>query len=155
MIAAFLVPQVCHSQANEHTALAAQTKSFEGCYELKLSRWWPQSFGEDTEFVTPPSRVRLLPERGTEGWEKCHLLVRALPGRKGKMSARGGPSFWNLKSSSEIELVWTDGFTGLALGLRKHGKEHHGWTHPHFDAPTWVPRIAHVTARRIACETPR
>jgi hypothetical protein len=60
-----------------------------------------------------------------------------------------------VKSSSEIKLVWTDGFTGLTLDLKKHGKELRGWAHPHFDRMKLIPRTAHATARQIACEAPQ
>lgn len=48
--------------------------SFAGCYELKLGRWWPWSFGEDNQFVTPASKIQLLPQQGTEGFEKNGLV---------------------------------------------------------------------------------
>jgi hypothetical protein len=55
----------------------APTAPFVGCYELALGRWWPWSFGEDTEFVTPPSRIDLLPEHGTQGFEQNGLCRAA------------------------------------------------------------------------------
>lgn len=35
--------------------------------------------------------------------------------------------------------------------LEKYGDELRGWAHPHFDAPTFVRRVARLTARRITC----
>jgi len=81
--------------------------------------------------------------------------MRAIPARKGAASGRGGPSYWNAKSSTDINLIWNDGFTGVTLSLKKRGDELRGWAHPHFDGPTFIPRIAHVTARKIACDTPQ
>jgi hypothetical protein len=84
------------AQTNESGA-KAQIQSvpapgpFQGCYELKLGRWWPWGFGEENAYVTPPSRVRLLPERGTKGFEKYGFLIRALPSQKGEAPGRAVP----------------------------------------------------------------
>jgi hypothetical protein len=130
-----------------------QTVPFLGCYELKLGRWWPWGYGEDTPFVTPPKSVRLLPERGTEGFEQYGFLLRAIP-RKGKPAdGRGGWSYWSVDSANRVYLMWNDGFTGVTLKLEKDGKDLHGWAHPHFDSPHFIPHTAHVVARRIGCES--
>jgi hypothetical protein len=125
--------------------------AFVGCYELRLGRWWPWSFGGDTIFVTPPRRIRLLPSRGTNGFEEDQFLIRAIPDTKASIPARGGASFWQPKSDEQVDLVWTDGFTGVTLSLEEQGNELHGWAHPHFDAPHFIPRIERVKARKIAC----
>lgn len=132
------------------------TKPFEGCYEVTLGRWWPWSFGADNEFVTPPSQIQLLSEHGRTGFEKDGFLIRAiLPRKGGATSGRGEPSYWNVRSANEVDLIWNDGFTGVMLSLKKHGEGLDRWAHPHFDAPKFIPRVAHVTARRIACELPQ
>jgi hypothetical protein len=130
------------------------SKPFEGCYELVLSRWWPWSFGGDNQFVTPPRRIKLLSERGTKGFEQHGFLIRAIS-QKGATPARGGPSYWQVKADNRIDLIWNDGFSGVTLALRKDGDKLRGWAHPHFDVPVIPPRIAHVTARRIACDVPQ
>lgn len=43
---------------------------FAGCYAVELGRWWPWSFGEDTKFVTPPTQMQLLTQKGTQGFEQ-------------------------------------------------------------------------------------
>jgi hypothetical protein len=93
------------------------TKPFEGCYELTLGRWWPWSFGGDNEFVTPPSRIQLLSEHGTKGFEKDGFLIRRISPK-----GRGGPSYWRVNSDNQIDLMWNDGFTGVTLVLKKHGR---------------------------------
>jgi hypothetical protein len=145
------VAQTNKSEAKAQTQPALTAASIEGCYELKLGRWWPWGFGEENAYVTPPRRVRLLPERGTEGFEKYDFLIRALPRQKGEAPGRGGPSYWEVVSNNRIDLIWTDGFTGVKLELQKYGDELRGRAHPHFDAPHLIPRTASVTARRIAC----
>lgn len=129
-----------------------QTSYFTGCYELELGKWWPWSFGEDTAFVTPPTRIELLPEPGTKGFEKNGFLIRAIPPQASVSPGRHVSSFWQIKSSTHLDLVWTNGLSGVTLKLSKHGTELRGWAHPHFDFPTPPPRTQHVTAKRIGCE---
>jgi hypothetical protein len=146
----------CSAQAsNPSSAPQAQienrTASFAGCYELVLGRWWPWAFGEDTVYVTPPSRIELLPEPGTNGFEKYGLIIRAIPRPKQVSTGRPVSSYWQIESKTRIDLVWTNGLSGVTLKLKKHGTELRGWAHPYFDFPT-PPRVQHVTAKRIACE---
>jgi hypothetical protein len=119
-----------------------QTSSFTGCYELVLGKWWPWPFGEDTVFVTPPTRIELLPEPGTKGFEKDGFLIRAIPPQTSVSPGRPVSSYWH-------------GLSGVTLELSKHGTELRGWAHPHFDFPTPPPRIQHVIAKRIGCEHSR
>ena len=125
---------------------------FAGCYNLALGRWWPWGLGEDAHFFTPPNRIRLLPTHGSEGFEKNGLLVRAIPMPNGARAGRGGPAYWNAKSARQIEIVWTDGFTGVTLKLEKDKNELKGWAHPVTDAPFVVPRIARVLAFPVPCK---
>ncbi len=130
------------------------TSPFLGCYQLTLGRWWPWAFGEDTKYVTPPSPVQLLSDRGTEGFEQNGFLLRAIPTDKHTTYVRGGPSYWQVRSTNQIDLIWTDGFTGVTLKLKKQGDDLRGWAYPHFDAVKLIPRTARVVARPIACDTP-
>src|SRR6266849_3936228 len=148
----------CSAQVNNPTS-APQTQvenhasSFTGCYQLALGRWWPWSFGEDTVFVTPPTRIELLPEPGTTGFEKNGFIIRTIPPHT-TVTPSGRPisSFWQIKSNTRVDLVWTNGLSGVTLKLRKHGTELRGWAHPHFDFPPPPARLQHVTAKRIGCE---
>jgi hypothetical protein len=147
----------CFAQAEKpgtsgKTQAAPPTTPFEGCYELKFGRWWPWSFGEDTQFVTPPSEIRLLPVPGTEGFEKNGFLIRRISPSEGSTSGRRWFSYWKVKSADRVELTWTNGFSGVFLRLEGQGDKLRGWAHPHFDFPTPPPRIMHVTAQRIACD---
>jgi hypothetical protein len=58
-------------------------------------------------------------------------------------------------SSNQIELIWTDGFTGITVELEEKSNELRGWAHPHFDAVPLIPRIARATAQRIPCDSPQ
>jgi len=102
--------------------------------------------------VTPPNRIQLLAERGTRGFEQDKLLIRTIP-HQDRPSGSRESSYWSTKSPDQLLLTWTDGFVGVTLDLTKSKDELNGWAHPHFDAVKLVPRIAHVTARRITCPT--
>jgi hypothetical protein len=156
IVSLMLVPpgsfaQTDKSEVNAQTQPALTPAPFEGCYQLKLGRWWPWGFGEENAYVTPPSRIQLLGERGTRGFEQDKLLIRTVP-HQDRPSGSRESSFWNTKSPNQVLLTWTDGFVGVTLDLGKSKDELKGWAHPHFDAPHFVPRIAHVTAQPIACE---
>jgi hypothetical protein len=117
------------------------TASFVGCYQVTVGRWWPWSFGEDTVFVTPPNRIRLLSRRGTEGFEDNGFIIRVLPPDKLAVHGiRRVSSYWAVKSTKDADLVWTDGLTGVILKLHKRGNDLRGWAHPHFDFPHFIPR---------------
>jgi hypothetical protein len=150
-----LVPSISIAQTDKTDAKAQPTTpaSYEGCYELKLGRWWPWGFGAENSMVTPPSRIQLLGERGTHGFEQDKLLVRSIP-RQDRQPGSRESSFWGTKSQTQLLLTWTDGFVGVTLDLTKGKDDLDGWAHPHFDAAKLVPRIAHVTARRINCPAP-
>jgi hypothetical protein len=154
LILLLLVSSRCSGQASNPPKPQSenQTQFFTGCYELVLGKWWPWSFGEDTVFVTPPTRIELLPELGTKGFEKNGFLIRPIPPQASVPRGRPVYSFWQIKSSTHVDLVWTDGLSGVTLKLSKHGMELRGWAHPHFDFPTPPPRTQHVTAKRIGCE---
>jgi len=137
------------------TRVETPTPPLAGCYDLTLGRWWPWALGEDTGLITPPNRIQLLPERGTSGFEKGEFLIRRIPRVNSTTSGRVRSSYWQVKPGNQIDLVWNDGFTGVTLTLKKIRDELRGWAHPHFDYPHFVPRIARVTTRRIACDVSR
>jgi hypothetical protein len=150
-----LIPPRCFaptgkSEAKTQVQPAPTPAAFEGCYEVKLGRWWPWGFGEENAYVTPPTRIQLLGEHGTRGFEQDKLLIRTIP-RQDRPSGSRESSFWSTKSQSQLLLTWTDGFVGVTLDLTKNRDELNGWAHPHFDAVKLIPRIAHVRARRITC----
>ncbi len=142
--------QIKSTGSQERTAEIA---SFAGCYSLKRGRWWPWGFGKD-DSVTPPRRIQLLSERGTQGFEQGELLIREIPPPKDVPVRSRYSSFWQVKPNNRVGLSWITGFVGVRLDLRKKGNELRGWAHPHFDALPFVPRIAHVAARRIPCDVP-
>lgn len=119
--------------------------AFEGCYALRLGRWWPWGMGEDTRFATPPSEILLTPSKGTEGFEKYGFVIREIPSAISHRSA-----FWNSYKDQHLILTWTNGFSGVTLNLVRRGPLLRGWAHAHFDSPR-LPHIARVEAKPISC----
>jgi hypothetical protein len=153
MVLVVISPSCSGQTSNPPKTLSEnQTSSFTGCYELVLGKWCPWSFGEDTVFVTPPTRIELLPEPGTKGFDKNGFLIRAIPRQTSVSPGRPVSSYRQIKSSTHVELVWTNDLSGVTLELSKQGTELRGWAHPHFDFRTFPPRIQHVTAKLIGCE---
>jgi hypothetical protein len=145
--------QASNPPTDRQTRVENQTATFTGCYQLVPGRWWPWSFGEDTVYVTPPARIELLSKPGTEGFEKYGLIIRAItPPPMPHPTVHPVSSYWQIESTNRVDLVWTNGFSGVTLKLEKHGTELRGWAHPHFDFPTLIPRFQRATAKRIACE---
>jgi hypothetical protein len=131
----------------------ASAVPFVGCYEVGLGHWWPWSFGGDTVFVTPPTRIRLLPLRGTEGFEDNGFVIQTFPDTKRAIHGiRTVWSYWTVTAKNHVDLVWTDGLTGVVLSAHKNGDYLLGWAHPHFDFPHFIPRTAHVKARKVSCD---
>ncbi len=138
---------LCQESSSSGSSISMSVAApFAGCYELQLGRWWPWGMGEDTQFATPPQRVELRLQHGTDGFEQNGLVIRSIP--SGAASRRS--SFWLPQGRDGVDLVWTTGFSGVSLSLTRHGKELRGWAHAHFDFPR-PPHIALVTARPVAC----
>jgi hypothetical protein len=124
-------------------------EAIQGCYELTMSRWVPDmKWGDDEAFITPPRRIQLFAERGTEGFETNGYLVRPAPGTKPSIH-RG--SYWIPKGSKKLQIVWSTGFSGLVMELKTsdaevlRGKATTSWD---FNR---TKQTAEVTARRIPC----
>lgn len=146
----YAAPTVAQTEKSP-TNQQGQAAPFVGCYELKLGRWWPWGYGGDSSFVTPPKRVQLLAEPGTEGFEQDGFLLRGIAEPSKPVGGRGRPSYWQVDSEKQVLLIWNDGFTGVTLKLEKDGSALRGWAHPHSDSPHFVPHTAHVVATRIDC----
>jgi hypothetical protein len=130
----------------------ADVTPYTGCYRVILGRWWPWGYGEEAKYVTPPNSVQLSPERGTEGFEKDHLLIRVFPpaATSSTLPGRRGGSFWDVQRN-HVYMTWTSGFTGVTLKLKKHDNQLVGWAHPFFDSWRLVPHIARAKAQPIPC----
>jgi hypothetical protein len=147
---------ICMPSCQRTTALAP--KSLEGCYDLNMSDWRPQlNLREDNKYITPPTRVQLLLERGSQGDERRGYLLRAAPGEQTDFWAAAGEqfrshrfSYW-LVDGGYVVLVFTNGFSGVGIKMRPTGTTLKGnantfWD---FDRPE---QTAEVTARKTGCD---
>jgi len=126
-------------------------ENIQGCYELTLSPWRPNlRIGEDFKFITPPHRVQLFAERGTQGWEQDGYIVKPAPGVPSSIH-RG--SYWLPKKEHWIEILWTTGFSGLSMDLRVEGDVMRGEAKSFWDFPRQQQK-ADVVARKVDCQSP-
>ena len=124
-------------------------ENIQGCYELALSAWRPNlNLGQDSIFVTPPHRIQLFVERGTQGWESEAYVVKPAPGVEPSIH-RG--SYWSPKGSQSIEIVWTTGFSGLVMILKIEGTDLLGEAQSFWDFPRRRQK-ADVIARKVECQ---
>ena len=116
-----LSPQVCRSQTTPNTESTPQVRLLqgllEGCYEVKLGRWWPWGFGEEDAYVKPPNRIQLLAQLGRRGFEQGRPLIRAIP-RQEELPGSMESSFWSVKSQNQVTLSWTTALLACAWNLR-------------------------------------
>jgi hypothetical protein len=124
-------------------------QNIQGCYELALSAWRPNlNLGQDAIFVTPPHRIQLFAERGTQGWQSEGYVVQPAPGVESSIH-RG--SYWSPKSSQSIEIVWTTGFSGLVMILKIERTDLRGEAESFWDFPR-TRQKADVIARKVECQ---
>jgi hypothetical protein len=144
------VPQDTAPPANaKQNEKSVTPEAVQGCYVLTLSPWFPpMKLGDDEQLITPPPRIQLLAEKGTEGEESRGYLVRAAPGAQPSIHSS---MYWLPKGSKTLEITFTDGFSGLVMGLKTsdaetlHGKATTFWD---FDRKR---QVAEVMARRVPC----
>lgn len=152
LILGHCVPFVSAQGQPDPTPQLVKPETIQGCYELVLSEWRPDMhLGRDAVFITPPPRVQLFAEKGTQGWESERYIVKPASGVKPSIH-RG--SYWLPTSSDSIKIVWTTGFSGLVMGLKIEGGDLHGQAETFWDF-TRERQTADVTAHKVACEAIR
>jgi hypothetical protein len=103
--------------------------------------------GEDLEFVTPPSRIQILAEHGSKGFESNGYLVRAAPGVSRSIHRA---SYWIPKGPNTIEVIWTTGFSGLFMHLDLENESLRGKAATFWDF-TRRKQTANVVAHKVDC----
>jgi hypothetical protein len=121
----------------------------QGCYDLTMSRWFPDmKLGDDEALVTPPARIQLLAQKGTEGSETEGYLVRPAPGAKPSVHS---DSYWVPKGRKSIKIIWTTGYSGLTMDLKTSDAEVLRGKASTFWDFNRRKQTAEVLARRVDC----
>lgn len=124
-------------------------EAIQGCYELTLSPWFPEmKLGDEEEIITPPARIQLFAEKGTDGEESKGYLVRAAPGVP---PSRHSSTYWLPKGAKSVEITFTTGFSGVTLSLKTSDAETlHGKASTFWDFKR-KKQTADAMARRVPC----
>jgi hypothetical protein len=119
------------------------TPPIEGCYDIVLGQW-----DRPADDVPPlPLRVALRPDTGSHVLESGRRLVRALPDSSSSFFRW---SWWEPVGVDSVALVFSTGFTGVHMRLRRTGGGATG------EARTFVdyladPSVASAELRRVGC----
>jgi hypothetical protein len=137
------------SASSKQNEKSVSPEALQGCYELKMSPWFPEMrLGDDEEFITPPARIQLFTEKGTDGAESNGYLVRPAPGAQPSVHRA---TYWVPKGRRGLEIVFTTGLSGLVMSLKTadaetlHGRATTFWD---FDRRK---QVAEVMAHRVPC----
>jgi hypothetical protein len=118
-----------------------------GCYDLILGSWVPRlALGGDETYLTPPAIIELTSERGPD-WPNQGLLVRPAAGARSSVHRY---AYWNLRSADQVEVVFTNGFSGVHMSMKFDLVEMRGEAESFWDFPRPVQQ-APALLRRRAC----
>jgi hypothetical protein len=125
-------------------------ETIQGCYELGTLDWKPdlQLDKEEAVFITPPERIQILTEHGSNGFEKNGYLVRPAPGISPSIHRA---TYWEPTGPNTIEVTFTTGTSGLSMKLEVEGEALKGEAKTHWDFLRRGQR-AKVIARRADCD---
>lgn len=140
------VGQPLSKAAWHSTPISAE--AIQGCYEIGKLDWHPPFKGDDVVFITPPERIQILAERGTQGPEKDQYLVRPAPGFPKTIHHY---SYWRPTGSHSLEIVWSTGLSGLTMRVKLDRDALKGKAKPFWDFPMWLGPSARVLARKVDC----
>jgi hypothetical protein len=149
--AAIIAPsrQVNGQNPDGNESKFVKPETIQGCYELGTLNWKPdlQLDKEEAVFITPPPRIDLLAERGTQGKEKNGYLVRPAPGVTQSVHRS---TFWMPIGPKKIEVVFTTGTSGLYMRLTVQGGKLQGNAKTFWDFRR-RRQTAHVIAHKTDC----
>lgn len=125
---------------------------FIGCYELRV-------VGEHQSTTSNISKDELLPRRFEltlrPSTDKGAFVVRDLDAKAGDSSLMASLSSWNTGVDRTVHLVWSYGYVGYDLRLRRAGSELLGGTAHYFTDTDPLPRNnrdTKVVAQRVGCK---
>ena len=120
-----------------------------GCYDLGVLKWRPdlQLDKDEAVFITPPERIELLAERGSQGSEIRGYMVRPAPGVPKSVHRF---TYWRPTGPNKIEVMFTTGLSGLEMQLTLKGDTLEGKANTFWD---FLRRrqTARVIAHKIKC----
>ena len=142
--------QSVRENVEERTAKLVKPEAVRGCYELGALNWKPDLHldKDEAQFITPPERIELLAERGTEGKEKIGYLVRPAPGFSKSIHSA---SYWQSTGPTTIEVVFTTGTSGLFMELQTDGNTLRGKAKTHWDFRRKT-QTAQIDTHKIDCK---
>ena len=146
LILTLLLVSYATPTAASHSRLISP-EAVQGCYQIGKLEWHPKFEGDDLVFITPPERIQVLAQRGTEGREKGEYLVRPAPGFPKSIHRY---SYWRATGSHSLEIVWSTGLSGLTMRLKVEGNNLKGKAKPFWDFLGRVPS-ARVLAHKVDC----
>jgi hypothetical protein len=117
---------------------------FTACYKLTLSPWTPDlNLGEDAVFVTPPTTIELT---GTA--ERGGFLVKPALGAAQSIHST---AYWRPLPKAQIRIVWTTGFSGLTMILKREDSSLVGTAETFWDFARRIQK-AKVRADEVPCD---
>ena len=116
------------------------------CLALVFGQWSPQSqLGGDTVFTTAPGLVELLTGEAPEAHEYHPVRAEQTSGKDWLPQ-----KMWRQVAGDSIELVFSNGFSGVDVHLPKVGDSAQGTGATFWDFPR-RPQSAVVQAHRVPC----
>ena len=123
-------------------------KGVAGCWAVSLGLWQPRmNLGEDTIYSTPPSRIEIVPTKGTEGFERRGWRVVPAPGTNRSVHRF---AYMMPLTTDSVRIAWTTGFSGLTMRLEVKGDSLRGKAQTFWDFDR-AHQTADATLTRVAC----
>lgn len=149
----FVLPLVMAHFAIAQEDTSRRSFEFIGCYELRV-------VGENQSKASNPKKNDLLPKRFEltlrPSTDKGAFVVRNLDSKAWDSSLMASLSSWNTGVDRTVHLVWSTGYVGYDVRLRRSGSELRGTAH-YFTDTDPLPRNNRdtaVVAQRVGCKEP-
>lgn len=118
-----------------------------GCYSLEIGPWDPPLHPGNAPSQIPPERIHLSDETGQGPLDRWRTIVRPVLPYGDTPSA-----YWERAGSDSVQVIWTNGFSGVQLHLRIGSDSLHGTARMSSDKLGGLPDPqAEVVARRTPC----
>lgn len=118
-----------------------------GCYRIEVAQWEPARLHSDNEaYQTPPEEFQLYERTGEAVFEQGRNIVRpVIP------HGRDPSAFWHRTGSDSVQVVWTNGHSGVRLDLDASGDVLRGTATALIDVDGPPIPEAEVVVRRTPC----